>query len=155
MSMGISLDVQNAGVMIKALASHDKVMYRQLQIAARKAVSPILADAKMDSPVKTGAMRDAWQIKKMRSRASAGYPFGYVVRNMTRQGAILEHAGSRSAGSTPQGQSLIANMTSTYGTPGRFAWKSYDKRHTEVDGAFRAAVKTFEAEMNAKLGAGA
>lgn len=153
MSIGIELDVQGAGVMIKALASHDKVMYRQLTLAARKAVEPILSDAKMDSPVKTGAMRDAWQIKKMRSRASAGYPFGYVVRNMTRQGAILEHAGSRSSGATPQGQSLIANMTTTYGHPGRFAWKSYDRRHIQVDAAFNAAVKAFETEMNAKLGA--
>ena len=154
MSVGIELDVQGAGVMIKALASHDKVMYRHLTSAARKAVAPIAADARMDSPVKTGQMAGSWQIKKMRSRASAGYPFGYVVVNKTRQGAILEHAGSRSSGVTPQGQSLIRNMTSLYGEPGRFAWKSYDKRHLEVDAAFRAAVKTFETEMNAKLGAG-
>lgn len=150
--MGIELDVYGAGVMIKALASHDKVMYRHLTTAAKLAVTPILSDARMDSPVKTGAMRDAWQIKKMRSRASAGYPFGYVVRNMTRQGAILEHAGSASSGATPQGQSLISNMTSLYGPPGRFAWKAYDKRHVQVDAEFNAAVKSFEVEMNAKLG---
>lgn len=153
MSIGISLDVYNAGVMIKALSTHDKAMYRNLTLAARKAVSPILADAKMDSPVLSGEMAGAWQIKKMRSRASAGYPFGYVVRNMTRQGAILEHAGSATAGVDPQGKSLIANMNATYGLPGRFAWKSYDKRHNQVDAAFNAAVKAFEVEMNAKLGA--
>lgn len=150
---GMKVTVTGVPATVQAIKAFDPVMYRRMLAAARASVAPIMAEAAADSPIRTGEMAGAWTIRKMRSNGRNNRAFGYVVLNKTRQGSILEFAGSRSSGHTPQGRSLIASLTRTYGEPGRFAWAAYDRRHAATDAAFMGAIAAAEAEMNTRLAA--
>lgn len=148
---GVRIDTYGMNATVKAIQAFDPVMYRRMLAAAKKAVGPIQAEAKADSPIRSGQMAANWRIKKSRSTRRNGYSFGYSVVGGLRQNVILEFAGSRTGGATAQGKSLIQGLTSTYGAPGRFAWAAYDRNHAQVDADFMSAVKTAEAEMQTRL----
>lgn len=151
MDAGVRIDTYGFDATVKAIQAFDPTMYRRMLAAAKRSVAPILAEAKADSPIRTGQMAANWRVKKSRSTRRNGYSFGYSVVGGLRQNVILEFAGSKSSGHTPQGSSLIRSLSSTYGQPGRFAWAAYDRNHAQVDSNFLAAVKTAETEMQARL----
>jgi hypothetical protein len=158
MATGVQLGVIGTDYTVQMIKAMDPIAYRHLLRAARKSVEPVRAEAASNAPIQTGAMSQSYKVKKARARGNAGArvaTFGYAVVAEgpgARQAAILEFAGSKSSGHTPQGTSLIRSLTSTYGQPGRFAWDAMDRNSARVTAAFGTAIRDAEVEMNARLG---
>lgn len=159
MGTGVQLGVIGTDYTVQMIKAMDPIAYRHLLRAARKSVEPVRDEAASNAPIgATGDMSKSYKVEKARARSNAGArvaTFGYAVVAKgpgARQAAILEFAGSKSSGNTPQGTSLIRSLTSTYGQPGRFAWDAMDRNSARVTAAFGAAIRDAEVEMNARLG---
>lgn len=111
----------------------------------RTIAAGVRKDAAAAFPVRSGAGKTGFK-SSVRNR---GDDVSASVFNKTPQSQILEFAGSKSSGSTPQGQSLIRNLTTEYGEPGRFMWAAYDGR--DVEGDVDAAIAAAEAALQGDL----
>ena len=144
---------------VRTLRAFDKGLYRRMLMATRKAVEPIRAEAAGRAPRGTrphrdgdGPMAASYRVKRGKARQLGRRgSFGYIVHNPTRAATILEFAGSVSAGNTPQGRSLIRNLTARYGNTGRFAWQAHDRRKASTEAALLGAVRAAEMEMQTRL----
>lgn len=158
MATGVQLGVVGTDYTVQQIKAMDPVAYRHLLRAARRSVEPVRAEAASNAPIRSGDMSRSYVVRKARGRGAGGArvaTFGYAVVAQgpgARQAAILEFAGSKSAGRTPQGTSLIRSLTQTYGQPGRFAWDAMDRNSARVLAEFDSAIRTAEAEMNQRLG---
>lgn len=76
------------------------------------------------------------------------------VMNDTRQGQILEFAGSASSGKTRQGKALIASLNSKYGETGRFMWAAYDMLEPYVVDQVNDAVREVEEFLDSSFRGG-
>jgi hypothetical protein len=139
---------------IAALKTLDKAMYKRLDAQLRRAALVVARQAAASAPVgATGAMRGGYRVKRASAnqRGARKFQVGYKVVNLTREGSILEFAGSTSGGSTQQGRSLITTLFTRYGAPGRFAWAAFDRNESQLEAKLTAVVREAEAEVQARL----
>lgn len=122
----------------------------------RTIAAGVRKDAAAAFPVRSGAGKTGFK-SSVRNR---GDDVSASVFNKTPQSQILEFAGSKSSGSgtrrtkngnvpSTHGQTLIRNLATEYGAPGRFMWAAYDGR--DVEGDVDAAIAAAEAALQGDL----
>lgn len=130
---------------------------RRLTLQVRNGAATIAAGARGRFPQgQTGDGRAGFRVERIPTRSGPrGFSGGYRVVNRTREGVILEHAGSTTSGRTGQGKSLIRGLDARYGPPGRFLWRSVDERMGMVRVRLEAAVQQAERDLQARIDAAA
>lgn len=134
----------------KTLLAVDKDIAKEMDKTLRGVLTYIADVAKGRAPDgDTGRMQAGYKVKRGRVRGAG--TVSWRAYNRTRQGAILEFAGSSSNGFTGQGQSLIRNLTQKYGPTGRFLWQAYDENADFVLVSVARTAEKYEAALQARL----
>ena len=145
---GVGIRVENLRETEQALAAFDPKLRLALLSTIRKSVNKMRDQARSLAPVVTGRMVSGITVKRGRYREPSA--FGYKLVNDTREGAILEIAGSASEGKTPQGASLINTLDSRYGHE-RFIWRAVSDKKEEVRHDVEVAIEERIRDLNARL----
>ena len=156
-----SLEVQGVKEALRALNKMDKVARRQLTKDYAQIVSPIINDARADTPVQPPLSGMAYQWKgrgakqtkpvfpwagakddrSIRPFVSGKKPrqFNQYVSNLATFGVrwnspsalVVEMSGKGNV-PTVKGKQMVQDLTRRYSQPGRFLWKAYLKNQTDV-----------------------
>lgn len=140
----------------KALRMVAPALARKLTLQIRNEVVSIAAGARAKfEQGETGAGRAGFAVERISPRAgSNGFSGGYRAVNRTREGVLLEHAGSRSQGRTAQGRSLIATLNERHGPPGRYLWSTWDERAGAVQARIGALVRQAQRDLQRTIDSG-
>lgn len=146
--LGAHIEIKGFSETTLALRAVDEDVLKAFRRRLRRAGSLVADTAARSAPVgRTGKMSTSYKTR-LRSRRSS---VSVQVSNDTPQGMILEFAGSKSRGSTKQGQSLIRSLDRKYGKTGRFMWAAYDLLEDYIASQVEAAVSETENALQARL----
>jgi hypothetical protein len=145
--VGVEMEITGMKETLQALSLVDPEMYKQFRKRLGLIGKTIAGTAQRKAPSRTGQMRGGYTAR-LRDRGRVSL---VTASNKTRQGAILEFAGSRSAGKPGQGASLVASLTRDYGKTGRFLWDAHDLLEPWIESQFLEAAEQAERDLQAAL----
>jgi hypothetical protein len=162
---GASVDVEVVGMRetLAALRELDPAIRRQTLAEMRKAAQPLAAAVSAaipaDAPLSgmaRGRMAYSSRSRKVtaktggrKSKSRDSWPL-LRVATTSYGAAVFDMAGKGSSGSG-SGATLIANLTSRYGSPSRAVWPAAERMMPEVTKAVVAACDRAAAQVNTKL----
>lgn len=160
--LGTRIEISGFAESLLALSHVDEEMAKQFR-KRLKATGTIIAEtARRSAPRgRSGLMQMSYK-SQLRSRESVTV---VKVLNETRQGQILEFAGSTTNGSgirrtkngvvpSNQGRNLIASLNSKYGETGRFMWAAYDALEPYIVDEVNDAVREVEEFLDSSFRGG-
>jgi hypothetical protein len=128
------------------------------QFAARLAAAAdeVAKQARSNTPVSLagggGSARKGIEVKRGGDKRAR---FGFRVVQTDIGGAIIEWAGNKSDGKTPQSRRMIATLRSRYGPAPRFMWKAWDQTKAKVLHDVGVAIAQAEQDLQAAFDQGA
>lgn len=106
---------------------------RQFSARLSASAEKVARQARSNTPVSLdGGGGTARKSIEVRKGGDARARFGFRVIQMDPGGAIIEWAGNKSDGATPQSRKMIATLRSRYGPAPRFLWAAWDQTKDEV-----------------------
>lgn len=146
--LGAQIEIRGFAETMLALSAVDEDMRKEFTKRLRTIGSLVAETARRSAPEgRTGKLKAGYRTR-LRTRGSS---VKVQVRNDTRQGMILEFAGSASRGKTERGKTLIKTLDDRYGQPGRFMWDAYDVLEPFIIDQAGAAVRQVESDLDARL----
>lgn len=145
---GVETQLTGMGDTLLALSAVDPKMYQEFRkrlSVIGKTVAGTASRSAPDGP--TGEMKRGYT-SRLRNRGRVSL---VTASNKTREGAILEFAGSASRGKTKQGRSLIKSLDYNYGKPGRFLWDAHDLLEPWIIDQLNLAADQAERDLQAAL----
>jgi hypothetical protein len=131
----------------KALRAVAPDLKRDMTRRMKAPIAATAAQARGLLPSRTGAARAGIKVK---SGGSSKTRFGFRLTQLDAGGSVIELA---AAGSTAQGQSLVATLDQRYGPPGRFLYRAWDDNERKVYAVVAGTVNDIQAELQQRINA--